>query len=1372
MGENLRRLTAFLVSILNHLRRLSVGVWLAAIASFLSVAEASSSTALQTRHVLLVMGDGVRWQEVFTGAEEQLINKESGGITKTNEIRKAFWRDTPQARREALMPFFWNTLAKEGQLYGNQFRGSIAHVTNGKNFSYPGYSEILTGAADPRIDSNAKKLNPNVTVLEWFQQKPAFRGRVAAFGNWEVIPYIINRERSGVPIWTGFEKSDPLKNPFLASLEKLVSDHTPTWGTMMTHDTFIHAAALQHLKTNKPRLMYVCYGEPDEWAHEARYDHYLQSIHHFDRFVSELWNAAQSDAEMRGHTSLLLITDHGRGTNNVSWKNHGQNIQGSGFIWAAALGPDTPALGERTNIAAVTQNQIAATAAALLGEDYRAAFPKAGAPVADVLPKATAQRIDFIRDIQPLFTQHCLSCHGPEKQKNGYRVDVKAVAIKGGDTHGTAIVPGKSADSPLIRYVSGQVADMLMPPKGARLTEREIGLLRGWIDQGANWPDAASVAIGNRLDWWSLKPLTRPTVPTIKDAKIRIQNPVDAFVVTKLKEKGLAQSPEADRRTLIRRLSLDLLGLPPTPERVERFVKDPDPKAYEKLVDELLASPHYGERWARHWLDVVHYGESNGFGMDRPRFQAWPYRDYVIASLNADKPYPRFVQEQLAADALFPADPALTPALGFAAAGPFNQSALVEQVDGTDCKRIALNLDRDDMVASTASTFLSMTVHCARCHEHKFDPISQQDYYRLQAVFAGVGRTERIFDTDPKLRVHRAGLRQKIADLEKNSDAHPATIVESNALATAQVAWEKSFTAQAASWTPLQIDRVESTNSTTTFSKLDDGSWLVAGAAADKDTYTIRARITLPKITALRLEVLPDDRLPMRGPGRQDNGNLHLSEFRASLTGAVETEKPKPLALRNASADFNQVGWGIERALDGKLETAWGIYPQIAKPHHAVFEITSPFTATNGVTLVIHLDQLHGQQHLIGRFRLSATDKPQPVRAPTLPLDLLAQLARPESERTVAHRKTLFDTHRLVFLKEQLAQLPAEERVWAIASNFAPVRNYKPTKEPAAIAVLQRGNINQPLAPVGPGALAAVSALPFEFAIPNIKDESARRAALARWITSPENMLTWRSIVNRVWHWHFGRGLVETPNDFGRMGSLPTHPELLDWLAVEFRDSGGSLKQLHKLIVTSATYRQTSTHQEIAARLDSDNRFLSRMNRPRLDAETVRDALLAASGKMDLTMGGPSAMQFKFDDPNKEVSPRIDYAGFDPDSPASYRRSIYRFLFRNLNDPLLEALDAVDPSLSTPKRNATITPLQALSLWNNRFVLRQCEHLAARVEREAIGIDAQIARAFHLLCARAPTPDEAALLTDHARRHGLAHTCRVLVNLNEFLFVN
>ena len=817
----------------------------------------------------------------------------------------------------------------------------------------------------------------------------------------------------------------------------------------------------------------------------------------------------------------------------------------------------------------------------------------------------------FTAKVEPLLKQHCYECHSHAvgKMKGGLTLDSRSGWAEGGDG-GPAVVPGKPGESRLLKAVRHELGDLQMPPKKPKLADADIATLTRWIELGA--PDPRVKSAGADAGWWSLKPLPRAvaaSVPTNAPAAGALSSgptpssAIDAFIRAKLHAHGLAPSPEADRVTLIRRLTFDLHGLPPPPEEIAAFENDRASDAYARLVERLLASPRYGERWARHWLDVVHYGESNGFGMDRPRFEAWPYRDYVIAAFNADKPYARFVQEQLAADALFPNEPALIPALGFVAAGPFNQSALVEQVDGTDCKRIALNLDRDDMVTSTASTFLSLTVHCARCHEHKFDPISQRDYYRLQAVFAGVGRTVRSYDADPQLRGARATLTQRIADFEKNPDAHPPTAAERADLARAQVEWEKSLAAQAVNWTPLEVERVASTTNTTTFTRLDDGSWLATGTAADKDTYTIRARTKLSKLTALRLEVLPDDRLPMRGPGRQDNGNLHLSEIRLSLASASRppaiAEKLTPLALQNPTADFNQAGWGIERAIDGKKETAWGIHPQVGKPHQAVFELKQPPAITNGAALVIELDQLHGQHHLLGRVRLSVTDRALPVRTPTLPLDLLTKLARPESERTDADRKQLFDQHRLVFLKRQLAELPPEQKVWSIAGDFVPVRNYKPTKEPLPIAVLRRGDLKQPLAPVGPGALAAVGTLSPEFALANPNDEAARRAALAHWITSPDNMLTWRSIVNRVWHWHFGRGLVDTPNDFGRMGSRPSHPELLDWLAVQFRDGGGSFKQLHRLIATSATYRQSSVAADVGGGPVTRQTSASSRRRPR-----------------------------------------------------------------------------------------------------------------------------------------------------------------------------
>ena len=985
-----------------------------------------------------------------------------------------------------------------------------------------------------------------------------------------------------------------------------------------------------------------------------------------------------------------------------------------------------------------------------------------------------AGRDFFESKIRPVLIDRCYECHSAKRSRGGLALDTREGVLKGGD-NGPSIVPGKADKSLLVISLQHTNPDIKMPLKSAKLSDEVIADFVRWVNMGAPDPrEEKVVAAAKDGNWWSLAPLSRPAVPIVDGPNAAwVKSPIDAFILAKLREKKLTVSKEAEPAVLIRRMSFDLLGLPPTPEEVDAFCKEyaaasRKQDALERLADRLLASPHYGERWARHWLDVVHFGESNGFGMDRPRFNAWPYRDYVIRSLNEDKPYARFVQEQIAADIVFPEDRSAIPALGFAASGPFNQSALAEQVDGTDCRKIALNLDRDDMVSNVSTTFLSMTVHCARCHEHKFDPIGQRDYYRLQAVFSGVGKAERPFEPDPTVAAKRAELQRRKSLLEKGEN--PFGPEEQKDFASAQRKWEGSLLAGEGAWQVL--DKLDAmSDSGTTFTPQSDGSYLCGGTRPDKDVYRFTARIPAKGLAAIKLEVLTDPSLPHQGPGRQDNGNLHLSEFAVRIAPANAPDKAVDVPLHQPSADFDQAGWDISRAIDGKKETAWGIFPEVGKPHHAVFPFKTPIAQDGESLLTISLEQLHGMGHLIGRVRLSVSNRVPAGKAPATPAAVLAAIRIPSDKRTPEQANLVSKHFGLLRLDEQIAALPRPGTVWAIASKFPAFRNYRPSAEPAPVFILKRGDVKQPLDPVVPGALECVRTLKSDFAITNPKDEGERRAALARWLTDRDNMLTWRSIANRVWHFHFGRGIVDSPNDLGRMGSLPTHPELLDWLAVELRDNGGSLKKLHRLIVTSAVYCQVSDNDPARAAIDADNRYLWRMNRPRLDAETLRDTLLAVSGKLDRAMGGPSVMQFQFSDPNKEVSPRIDYETFDPDSPASFRRSVYRFLFRNLNDPLLDTFDAVDPSLSVGKRNATTTPLQALALMNNRFVLRQCEHLAARVEKEAGDMPARIDRAYWLALGRAPRPAERELLSDYARRHGFANACRVLVNCNDFLFV-
>jgi hypothetical protein len=813
---------------------------------------------------------------------------------------------------------------------------------------------------------------------------------------------------------------------------------------------------------------------------------------------------------------------------------------------------------------------------------------------ADTPPEAS-----FRQNVAGILERNCLRCHDQGKKISGLSIATRASVLAGGH-RGPAVVPGKPDESLLYVMIAGPKP--LMPRQADPLAPDQVAAIRKWIEDGARWPEDLALSYKQGSTWWSLADLTRPEVPKIESKWVR--TPIDAFILASLQKNNLTPSPEADRRTLIRRVTYDLHGLPPTAEDIEAFAADRSADAYEKLVDRLLASPRYGERWGRHWLDVVHYGESHGYDKDKPRLNAWPYRDYVIRSFNEDKPYARFVEEQLAGDVLFPDDPQGVVATGFIAAGPWDFVGQVELREGTTDKKITRLLDRDDMVMTAMSTFSSLTVHCARCHDHKFDPIAQEDYYSLQAVFAGVDRADRPFDADPAVfRARRALLARKRA-------------------LTTEIQ-------------PLLDIAAETTN-------------------AEIQKTDIERKALNEKMGAL-------------APAPGD------AEPRAGLKAEIE----KLIQRRKAQ---------VHAALDEKTRAG--------------------------------IDRLQPQ---------------------------------------------------LDDIESRLAALPKPQLVYAASNFFDREQQFIPALQVRPMQLLARGSVDSPGKTVEPGAVSCVRGLDSRFKLDDASDEGARRAALARWITSPSNMLTWRSIVNRVWHYHFGAGIVDSPNDFGRMGSKPAHPELLDWLAVNFRDSGGSLKALHKLIVTSAIYRQSSAHNAEYAKVDSGNRYLWHMNRQRLGAEAVHDSVLASTGQLDLTMGGPSVQQFFFKD---DHSPVYDYTRFDVDSPASRRRSVYRFLVRSVSDPFMDSLDCPDASLLTPKRNTTLTALQALSLLNDPFMLRQSEHLAERVRSAESDPAKQIALVYRLTLGRAPAPDEAKLLGAYAAQHGLENAVRLVFNSNEFLFVD
>jgi mono/diheme cytochrome c family protein len=873
----------------------------------------------------------------------------------------------------------------------------------------------------------------------------------------------------------------------------------------------------------------------------------------------------------------------------------------------------------------------------------------------------------FSDSVAPLLRQRCASCHNPTKKRGGLDLTTRERLLTGGDT-GPAVKPGASADSLLLQMVAG--AEAKMPKKGSKLTAGEVAALRQWIDDGALWPKGVTVAEDKpataEADWWSLRPLTRPAVPAVKD-KAWVRTPIDAFVLDAMEAKSLHPSPPADKTTLLRRVTFDLIGLPPTPEEIDAFLGDDSRNAYEKVVDRLLASPRYGERWGRHWLDVVHYADTHGYDKDKRRDHAWPYRDYVIRAFNSEKPYGRFIKEQLAGDVLYPDDPEGVVATGFVVAGPWDFVGQAELREGTVDKEKTRVLDRDDMVINVISTFDSLTVHCARCHDHKFDPIPQKDYYRLQSVFAGVERADRPY-----------------GDKESLARRGPAGPSPSNG-------WHSgiSATPEVEKW--VQVDLGKSV-------PIDAVHLIPARPTDFADT--------------------PGFGFPVRF--RVDASDDATFAKSVGVTDQTKSDFPNP---GNAPVVFRS---GPIKARYVRV-TAERLWKRTGDYVFALAELQVESGAKNVArgAVVASLDSIEAgrwsRRYLVDGYNSRA------------PLPDLADAQTP-----------ILEPSKLVY-----AVVPIP---------------------PRPINVLHRGDVEQKRDLVTPGALSCVKELQADFTGLKSNDEGGRRAALAGWIADERNPLTWRSIVNRVWHYHFGRGIVDTPSDFGRNGSRPTHPELLDWLAAEFRDGGGSFKKLHRLIVLSAAYRQASADDPEEAKIDADARYLWRMTRQRLDAEEVRDTVLAVSGKLDLTMGGPGFELFRFKD---DHSPVYDHTAVDKiNDPANWRRTVYRFTVRSVPNPFLDCLDCADPNVNTPVRNTTLTALQALALLNDPFMLKQADCFAKRLQKISSDPAKQAEAAYRLAFGRLPTAEERDDLVGYAKKHGLAKACRVLFNANEFVFVD
>ena len=958
--------------------------------------------------------------------------------------------------------------------------------------------------------------------------------------------------------------------------------------------------------------------------------------------------------------------------------------------------------------------------------------------------------------VQKILEQRCLACHNDLDRKGDFSLQSgKAIRDSG------YIVGGNADDSHFISVLEPQSGSpAAMPKDGAPLLNDEVTVLRNWINRGSPWPNdfLLSEPVVDTFDWWSLQPIKRPDIPNNKETGW-IRNPIDAFVLQKQLSLDLQHAEVADRRTLIRRITYDLTGLPPTAEDVAVFVADEKPLAYERLVDRLLDSPQYGEHWARHWLDVVKYADTCGFDKDKLRPNAWPYRDYVIRSFNADKPYSRFVQEQIAGDVLFPGEPDGILGLGFVAAGPWDFIGHVEvsesKLDGMEAR----NLDRDEMVSNTLNTFCSATVQCARCHNHKFDPFTQEHYYSLQSVFAAVDRAERVYDLDPDIERQKQELakqEQRLSEQLKsfNDDINQKGGPELAALNTSIAALLPTAT--------LVQKQPEFGYHSQISANRDTAKWVEVDLGSDV------------KLSEIRLRPCHDDY------GGIGSGFGFPVRFRIETRLTPEANSASTVVADFTEQDFDNPGLApvILPCANIKARFIRVVALSLAERNNDFIMALAELEAldANGANVALNrpvtaLDSIEAPE------RWSISNLTDGTWAVAANIEAAQNLADVRTQKTLIMKQILTPEKIAIendlIAKQQettgrLAALPQGKTVYAASTHFTPQGNFKPTEGvPRTVRTLHRGNIQQPQTEVQPGTIPLTSGDSWQFKLPADNSEADRRTALAQWITAPTNPLTWRSIANRIWLYHFGRGIVDSPNDLGRMGQTPSHPELLDWLADEFRRTQ-SFKHMHRLIANSATYRQQSTFDADNATIDSDNQFYWRLNRRKLSAEEVRDTILSVSGRLNLDMGGPGFYLFALE--KTEHSPHYEYHKFDPRTTESHRRSIYRFIARSQPNPLMTSLDCADSSQSTPKRNETLTSLQALTLLNNKFTLVMAEYFAERLQ--PVPETERAAAAFELAIGRIPTSAELQNIQQYSDQHGLPNLCRILFNTSEFLFVD
>jgi hypothetical protein len=948
------------------------------------------------------------------------------------------------------------------------------------------------------------------------------------------------------------------------------------------------------------------------------------------------------------------------------------------------------------------------------------------------LPVSAADEVDFARDVRPILSNRCFKCHGPDVRKRDLRFDRRGNATAKLESGERAVVPGDSDASELLRRVTSNDPGKRMPPEGNALTDHDIDVLRRWIESGAPYAD----------HWANLKP-RHPRLPAVRDSGWP-ESGLDHFILARLEESGLSVAPEADRATLIRRLSLDLIGLLPSVEDVDAFVADTHPDAYRRLVDRLLGSPHFGERWARWWLDLARYGDTNGYEDDQPR-PIWPYRDWVINTLNRNNAFDRFSIEQIAGDLIENASPANLIATGF------HRNSLINTENGSslDEWKDSANKDR---VNTLFTIWMGTTIECAQCHNHKFDPITQEDYYRVYAFFnsttdlAGKGpddvwltdTVDVFFGDEKRLAALENDKRETVLKFDERSKSalldrhfHEWRSATRARIQGGELGWH------------VQAPTSVTSRDGTTLTVLDDHSILSSGELPEREVYTVRFRSDLESVRALRLEALTHEDFTHQSLSRGDNGNFVLTGVEIEVRPPGD-EAPKAVKIAVALADYSQKSHDIALAIDGKRETGWAVDGDTRKENcHAFFAFSEPIRGGRDTEYTVRIasDSSNHARFVPGRVRLSLT---RHDGAPSLdagpPPEIVGSLLQAKTDARIDDERRYFAAHTPVLAGEREEVERAKNALQEFRQQFTSQTMVIHEGEYKLTHVQKRGNYLDPSHEVEPG-------VPSCFDLPlRVRDgRRPSRIELAEWIMHPDNPRTARVTVNRLWDAIFGRGFVSTSEDFGMQGALPTHPRLLDWLATEFVRKEWNLKALLRTIVTSAAYRQSSVVDSEKRKIDPDNALLSRGARYRVEAEMLRDIHLVASGLLTYQIGGAST----FPPQPKAIWESLFVANGYKSWPESkdgnrYRRGLYTYIKRTALHPVMRNFDATNRTNCVVRRNRSNTPLAALTTMNEKSSIEAAAGLACRMlgRPERGGPVGRLVHGFRICVSRQPREDE------------------------------